>query len=82
MGAISRIPTLLCSGILAAPPVAHAQHSGRVWRVGVMATLTSVPVMRSIIFAPLMMGLRDLGYEEGRKTSYLNYDPPRDIWTV
>ena len=66
MGAISRIPTLLCLGILAAPPVAHAQHSGRVWRVGVMATLTSVPVMRSIIFAPLIMGLRDLGYEEGR----------------
>ena len=66
MRTIFRIAALLCLSILARQPVAHAQQSGKVWRVGVMATLSSVPLMRTVFFAPLIMGLRDLGYEEGR----------------
>ena len=65
-----RIAEWLCVSILAAPPVAHAQQSGKVWRVGLMATLTSVPAMRKVIFAPLISALRDLGYEEGRNIAW------------
>ena len=58
------------SAEIMAPSVSDAQQSGKVWRVGVMATLTSIPMMRSVIFAPLIAGLRDLGYEEGRNIAF------------
>ena len=61
---------LVALGVVMAPSVSDAQQSGKVWRVGVMATLTSIPTMRSVIFAPLIARLRDLGYEEGRNIAF------------
>ena len=51
---------------LISPLDAGAQQSARIWRVGFVGTLPPVSVMRSTIYQPLLAGLRDLGYEEGR----------------
>ena len=61
-----RIAAVLGLTIVGGTSVAHAEQSGKVWRVGFIGTLSSVSVMRNFIFPPLLTRLRDLGYEEGR----------------
>ncbi len=61
-----RIAALLGLTIVAGTSVAHAEQSGKGWRVGFIGTLPSVSVLRNFNFPPLLTRLRDLGYEEGR----------------
>jgi putative ABC transport system substrate-binding protein len=61
-----RAAALVALSLVALPSVSDAQQRGKVWRVGVMATLTPIPAMRNVIFAPLIAALHDLGYDEGR----------------
>jgi putative ABC transport system substrate-binding protein len=67
MRAIFRIVALLCLSILAAP-MAHAQQSGKIPRVGIIALtpMSQVPSVNQ----PLIAGFRDLGYEEGRNIAF------------
>src|SRR5262249_51877357 len=51
--------------LLAAPPAAGAQPSGKVWRIGVLIASTT-DLRSSSLLAPLVEGLRDLGYVEGK----------------
>ena len=65
-----RTAVLLALSILAAPSVPHAQQSGKIWRIGIIGALSPVPFMRSNTYPPLIIGLRDLGYEEGRNVVF------------
>src|SRR5262252_5667457 len=53
--------------ILAASSDAHAQQSGKPPRIGLIVSLTSPSMVRTIpTFKAFFAALRDLGYEEGR----------------
>src|ERR1700730_16815303 len=67
MRAAIRSAALLGLGILAGLSDARAQQSGKVPHVGVIVTLTSPSMVRTLsTFQAFLAGLRDLGYEEGR----------------
>ena len=58
---------LLGLSIVAASSDSHAQQSGKPPRIGVIVSLTSPSMVRTIpTFQALFAALRDLGYEEGR----------------
>jgi putative ABC transport system substrate-binding protein len=59
----------LAGGLLAAPLAAHAQQSGKVWRVGLLDTASSSPasVARWKAFRER---LRELGYVEGQNVFF------------
>jgi hypothetical protein len=57
--AISRLLVTVALGLLVVPLAAHAQPSGTVYRIGVLATTSWPP------FDAFWEGLRELGYVEG-----------------
>ena len=65
MRSMTKTAALLGLSILAASSAAQAQQSGKIPRIGVIGAITSAPEMRTTLL-PLIGGLRDLGYEEGR----------------
>jgi putative ABC transport system substrate-binding protein len=69
MRRIIRTAALLGFSILAASSVVHAQQGGKIPRIGVIGSLLSSSAMRTP-FQPLLDGLRDLGYDEGRNISF------------
>jgi putative ABC transport system substrate-binding protein len=56
--------TLLGGAVVAWPLAARAQHAGKVWRVGVLETISAE--LNATNFEALRKGLRDLGYIEGQ----------------
>ena len=69
MRAICSIAAWLCLSILAAPPVARAQQSGKVPRIGFIGSFGTPSVMRSTE-QPLLAAFADLGYDEGRNVTF------------
>jgi len=65
-----RLGLLIGLSILTAPSATHAQRSGKLPRVGVIATLTPVSAYRNIVFQPFLAGMHDLGYDEGRNVAF------------
>src|SRR5262249_22266326 len=62
-----RTAALLGLSIVAASSDAHAQQGGKPPRIGVIVSLTSPSMVRTIpTFQALFAALRDFGYEEGR----------------
>jgi putative tryptophan/tyrosine transport system substrate-binding protein len=70
MRAVIRSAALLCLTILAALSVTHAQQGGKVPRIGVIGAITNVAQMQVTVVQPLMVGLRELGYENGRNIAF------------
>ena len=69
MRAICSIAAWLCLNILAGLPVAHAEQSGKVPRIGFIGSFGTPSVMRSTE-QPLLAALHDLGYDEGRNVIF------------
>jgi putative tryptophan/tyrosine transport system substrate-binding protein len=62
-----RTAVLLGLSIVAASSDVHAQQSGKPPRIGLIVSLTSPSMVRTIpTFKAFFAALRDLGYEEGR----------------
>lgn len=58
--------TTLTAGFFAAPPAAHAQESGKVYRIGWLGhTAPTTPELRRLV-EPFDQGLREFGYVEGK----------------
>jgi len=55
----------MAGGLLAAPLVAEAQPTKRVWRIGFLSS-ASPPANLAAVKGPFRQGLHDLGYVEGR----------------
>jgi ABC-type uncharacterized transport system substrate-binding protein len=55
----------LAFAVFGVSPVGHAQQAQRVYRIGLLGSQTSYAT-DDYIWAPLLEGLRDLGYAEGR----------------
>jgi putative tryptophan/tyrosine transport system substrate-binding protein len=67
MRAAIRTAALLGLSIVSASSDAYAQQSGKPPRIGVIVSLTSPSMVRTIpTFQAFLAALRDLGYEEGR----------------
>ena len=69
---------LLALSILAAPSVPHAQQSGKIWRIGIIAALSPVPFMRSVVYPPLIMACATPATKRAAM-SCSSSDPLRDI---
>ena len=54
----------LALGLVAAPLVAEAQQTGKVWRIGYLAAETKIVAARALL--TFREGLRQLGYVEGK----------------
>src|SRR5262245_61903854 len=55
----------LAFGVHVASPVGHAQPTQRVYRIGLLGSQSS-QASDDYIWAPLLEGLRELGYAEGK----------------
>jgi putative tryptophan/tyrosine transport system substrate-binding protein len=63
-----RFIEVIAGGLLAAPLVAEAQQTRKVWRIGFI--LTAVPNEVGYLIKALSEGLRELGYVEGRNVVF------------
>jgi ABC-type uncharacterized transport system substrate-binding protein len=59
----------LALGPLAASFRAYAQQPGKVWRIGVLSDAPSADPRTAMFWTPLVDGLRELGYAEGKNIS-------------
>jgi putative tryptophan/tyrosine transport system substrate-binding protein len=66
---IPRIGVLFGLGILTASSASYAQQSEKVPRIGFIGSLSTPSVMRSTM-QPLLNGLHDLGFDEGRNVTF------------
>jgi putative ABC transport system substrate-binding protein len=59
----------LAASPLAASFRAYSQQPGKIWRIGVLAVAPSADPRAAVFWTPLVDGLRELGYVEGKNIS-------------
>ncbi len=56
----------LALGLIAVPLAVEAQQPGKALRIGLLGTVPPTDPAASVLWEPLLQGLRDLGYVEGK----------------